>query len=145
MKVILIQDVPKIGRKYEVKEVKEGFGRNFLLPRHLAVLWSAAKEAEYKTKIEMVKTVKNIDDEIAEKNLASLNNIQVDLSCVANKEGHLFAGIKSSDIVHAIKEQKGIEVPESLIELEHPIKNIGAHRIKAGNAEFTLQIRGAEK
>ncbi len=145
MILILIQDVPKIGKKYEIKDVKEGFGRNFLLTRNLAVLWSVGKEKEYKTKVDMVKVGKAINEDLVSKNLTSLSGLKITISAVANKEGHLFAGVKASDIVSELKKEHRIIIPESIVELEHAIKNTGTHSIKVGTSEFTLEILGIEK
>lgn len=145
MKLILIQDVPKIGRKYETKDVRDGFGRNFLLARNLAILWDEKKEKECKARIETAKAGKIINDDLLSKNLAGLDGFKIIMSAMANKAGHLFAGVKAKDIADEIKKQHGIAVPESAIELEQAIKNTGIHKIKAGKSEFSLEILGTDK
>ena len=104
MKIILLKDVPKVGKKHETKEVPDGYGRNFLLKRGLAEIAtaSAIKRVEEIKKTAAVE--KKIQEDLLMKNLEDLNDITITLKEKANEEGHLFAGIHKEEI---ISEKKG--------------------------------------
>lgn len=130
MKVILNQDIPKIGRKYETYNVADGFARNYLLPRKLA-------EIATKSALARVALVKSIHDEqlqLAEtelmKQLEKLSKAELTVKEKANEQGHLFAGIRVEELQKLIKEQVGIEIPVVYINLPKPIKETGEHVIK---------------
>lgn len=136
MKVVLLKDVPKVGKKYEIKEVSDGHGRNFLVRQGLAALATpkALKMAE-----EMKKKVidaKKTEDAEAEALVAKLSSIKLKLKEKANEEGILFASIKADDIIKHIKDQTGIDVSSDFIKLDRPVKNIG---------EYDIEIAGGEK
>ena len=93
MKVILLKDVAKIGRKYDIKNVADGYALNMLIPRGLAVV---ATEQAMK-KVETLKvndtTDKKIQTELLLKNLEVIKNLTLNLKEKANEKGHLFAGV----------------------------------------------------
>lgn len=138
MKVILLQDVPKTGRKYEVKEIADGYALNFLIPRGLAKLATdkAVKELEDKK-------IKHDSEEKAKEeafvsNIKELKDAVIVIKAKINEEGHLFAKIDKEDIVKAIKDQKTLEISDDFIILEKPIKEAGEHEIKVkANEEST--------
>lgn len=137
MKVILTADIPKIGRKLDVKEVAGGFFRNFLFPRKLAEMATDANLATLevrKTKVE-AQRVKKLEELGAM--LASLQGKQVSISAKANEEGHLFAGIRAPELKDAILKELNIDAPLEAIVLEQPIKALGEH-------EVTLEAAGKE-
>ena len=130
MKVILNQDVPKIGRKYETHDVADGFAHNYLLPRKLADF--ATKEA-----IARVSLAKSLHDEQLQlnetgliKQLKKLSESEIKLVEKANEKGHLFAGIHAEELQTAIKEQVGIDMPVTYIVLAKPIKEVGEHTVQ---------------
>ena len=135
MKIILIQDVSGIGRKYEVKNVADGYAINFLFPRKLAVL-ATDKELK-KIEIEKIRNEaeKGIQNELLEKNLKDLDGKIITIQGKASKTGHLFAGIHKEEIA------KLANIPANLINLEHSIKEIGTHKIKAGKVEFEIVVK----
>ncbi len=141
MKLILIQDVPKIGRKYEIKEVKDGFARNFLMARNLAIPWTLEAEKSFSLKIKQAEETKKSRENDLEKNLDLLNDFKIIFSRKANNEGHLFAGIKSEDIVKFLEKEKGIIIPENILEMSQPIKTLGEHKIKARNKILTVEVQ----
>jgi len=140
MKVILKKDVPKLGIKYEVKEVSAGYARNFLFSRGLAeqATDKIIKSVEIKRK--QATQEKEISQDILEKNLGEINGIRLTIQEKANEKGHLFAGVHKEEVVKILKEQKHIEIPAELIGLEHPIKEIGEHKIPVKDKEFVLEI-----
>lgn len=140
MKVILLQDVPNVGRKYEVKNVSDGYGRNFLISRNLAKIATSqtiqATEKEKKREEEK----KKVQEDLFKKNLESLTDAKVVIKEKANEKGHLFASIHPKEISRAVKEQFHIDVPEEMIELDQPIKEMGEYEIKIKDKKFNLLV-----
>ena len=131
MKVILQQDVKGQGKKGQMIEVSEGYARNFLLPRKLAVLATAdamntmmlqekakkAEEARQKAEAEA----------IAEK----LKSAQVKVSARAGANGKLFGAVTSKEVSDALMAQHKIELAKQKIVLDEPIKSFGTYQLKA--------------
>jgi large subunit ribosomal protein L9 len=140
MKVILLQDVPGMGRKYDVKGVKDGYARNFLIPRKLAEIATPQKIKIIEINKKQSWQKKVIWKNILEKNIEALKELKVTIKEKANEKGHLFAMIHQEEISRILKEQNHIEIPPELIEIEKPIKEIGEHKIKVKNQEFILEV-----
>ena len=140
MKVILLQDVPKIGRKNEVKEVSEGFARNFLFPKKLAV---QASDAELK-KLTQTKEKKEKgfaeEKEVYQKMAEELKTITLDFKMKVGDGGKTFGSVTKKDISEALK-QKGIKIEKDWIEDEH-IKTIGEKMVRI---RFPQGIEGEVK
>ncbi len=129
MKVILRSDVDKLGRSGDVKDVSDGFGRNYLLPKRLALpATPAALKAWEKTK---EKRSKLVDAKTAQcKELASkLNGVSLSFSRPAGAEGKLFGSVGKSDIVKSLK-SCGYDVEKSAVALEAAIKQTGDHDVE---------------
>lgn len=147
MKVILKQDIKGVGRKYEVKDVSEGYASNFLFPRKLA----ESATAEAIKKIELLKSQNMADVEIrenlAKKSLEVLKDVVVTLSKKANEKGSLFSSIHAEEIAEALKNQTGIDLLPEFINLEKPLKQSGEHKIEVvvgkNKGGFTLQIQSS--
>ncbi len=140
MKIILLQDVPGLGRKYDVKDVRDGYARNFLIARKLAEPATNKKIEAIKIREKQVEQLKKIDKDILEKNLRALEGLRVSIKQKANEKGHLFAGIREEDISKILKEQKHIDIPADMINIAEPIKETGEHEIKAGDKEFVFEV-----
>ncbi len=128
MKVILIKDVARLGRKSEVKEVPDGHALNFLIPRKLAII--ATPES-------MKRLTEELKEQGAQKAevLASFVSLcetlaehTVTYSAVANEQGHLFKGVSADDVSRRLAEE-GFRLPVGSILLEHPLKDVGVHEI----------------
>ena len=110
MKVILLEDVKKVGKKGSIVEVSDGYGSNFLIPRKLAVLVTKTSleikktQDDNKAKEEQLKKEKAI--ELKEK----IKNFTVELKAGTGKEGKLFGAISSKEIVEEYKKQFGVEL-----------------------------------
>lgn len=129
MKVILLQDVEKVGKKFEVKEVKDGYARNFLIPKNLAK--PATKEA-----MEWVNVQQEIAEKKAEESLAKIqevasavDDLEVILPVKVGDEGQLFESITVQKIAEKLKEM-GFVVKKSQIELDDSIKELGEFPVK---------------
>jgi large subunit ribosomal protein L9 len=144
MKIILLKDVAKIGKKYDIKDVSDGYAQNMLLPRGLAKL--ATKDAI--AKVEQLKandlTAKKIQEELLLKNLEIIKNLKLELKEKTNEKGHLFAGI-TKEILHSeLVKITRLNIDISSIKLDKPIKEVGEHKVLVEvlgkKAEFTLAV-----
>ncbi|MBI2046133.1 MAG: 50S ribosomal protein L9 [Parcubacteria group bacterium] len=129
MKIILLKDVPKVGHKYEVKEVAEGFANHFLFPKKLAVLATAKVIASFEKERAEGKQVSDARIAELESYLKKLGDVSVVMRAKANKSGHLFASLHKKDIAGALTEQTGMPIDEAFLMLDEPIKAIGEHEI----------------
>ncbi len=144
MKVILVKDVARLGRKSEVKDVPDGHALNFLIPRKLAIIATPDQlrkvAEEVKKRGEQSEGVLGAFDAAC----ATLKETSVTLYVEANEQGHLFKGINAEDIVGQIQHSLGIVLDVKSIVLEHPIKSVGTHMIplsyKDRRGECTLIV-----
>jgi len=127
MKIILKQNVEKIGQVGEVVEVSDGFARNFLIPQGKAISFTAGnfKQIEYLKKQE----VEQREGELKEvKELAAkINNISLEIKVKAGEEGKLFGSVTSKDIVEALLKEHGIELDKKKLNLKESLKKLGVH------------------
>lgn len=133
MKVILLKDVPRIGRKFDMKDVPDGHALNFLLPRRLAerATGDALKRLEaQKAKNAVALSESENAFKAAIKKAVDAN---VEITAEANTEGNLYRAVHADDIVKAFNE-KGITIEEDAVLIETPIKTLGAHVIKLASA-----------
>jgi large subunit ribosomal protein L9 len=144
MKVILKEDIKGVGRKYEIKNVADGYANNFLIPRKLAEY--ATEEAIKKA--ETLKSAsgaeKEIQQKLLEKQIEMLKDVKIILTKKANEKGHLFEKIHPEEISYALKDQAKIEIGPEFLEEIDPIKEVGEHKItiQAGKtlATFLMTI-----
>ncbi len=127
MKVILRQDVPNLGQVGEVKEVKEGYARNYLFPRKLAEELTPGRLKEAQRLSEKRAQKEQRDKETAEGTAGKLNGLTLTLLARGGEKGRLFGSITAADIAAALQEQ-GIQVDKRKIELSQPIKALGTHQ-----------------
>ena len=131
MKVILQQDVKGQGKKGQLIEASEGYARNFLLPRKLAILATtdAINTMNLKEKARKAEEAANraAAAEMAEK----LKNCQVKITAKAGANGKLFGAITAKEISEELMKQYGVELPKQKIVVEEPIKSYGSYQLKA--------------
>ena len=131
MKVIFNADVKGKAKKGEMKEVSDGYARNYLLPRGLAAEATAdninALKLKEKARAAQIEKEKAQDMENAKK----LEGVQVVVRAKAGSNGKLFGAVTSQEISSALKEQFGIEVEKNKIVQAEPIKNYGSYTVKA--------------
>ncbi len=144
MKVILLKDVRKVGKKFEVKDVADGYAFNFLIPNKLAEVANASNTKRVDTMKVRDEAEKKIQEDLLVKNLKSIDGITVELAAPANDKGHLFKGVHQQEIVEALKAKGHLEIPAEYIVLEKPLKTLGDHKVEAKiqnkSATFTLTI-----
>lgn len=130
MKVILQQDVKGQGKKGQMVEVSDGYGRNFLLPRKLAVEATAENVNTMKMQ-DKAKAARLAEEKAAAQALAErLEGVQVKIKARAGQGGKLFGSITSKEISEELKAQFGLDVGKSKIVLSDPIKSFGAFEVK---------------
>lgn len=129
MRVILLQDVEKVGKKFDVKEVKDGYARNFLIPKDLAK--PATKEALAWLKVQQEIAEKKAEESLSQiQELASsIDDQEVVLSVKVGDEGQLFETITAQKVADKLKEL-GFAVKKTQVILEEPIKELGEFPIK---------------
>ena len=132
MKVILMADIKGVGKKDEVINASDGYARNFLLPKKLAVEANSANMNKLKAKQDSNQYRKNVEKEEAQKIAEKLKGILLKISVKAGENGKIFGSITSKEIAENLKSQYQIEVDKKKIELKEPIKTLGS---------FTVQIR----
>ena len=147
MKVLLIKDVKNLGKRGEIKEVKDGYGRNFLIARGFAKL--ATKE--------VIEAWNREQKEIAEREAKEMKRLQ-ELKEILSKtkitikrklgaNGSLFGAVTKEEIAKELKKQKNIDIDKKSIEIKHPIKAAGDYEITANlghgiHAPFEVEIVG---
>lgn len=144
MKVIFLKDVPRVGRKYNVKDVNDGYAVNFLFPKKLA------EPATQKALMELEKSQKEVlierelEESVLMKNLEEIKGKVVTLKGKANEKGHLFSSIHKKEILEGMMSEHKIEIDEAFLLLEKPIKEIGEFdipiQIKNKKSSFKLKI-----
>src|SRR3989338_7818480 len=102
MRVIFLQDVPRVGKRHDVKNVNDGYAMNFLLPRKLAEMANPKNLAELERRRKEVVVEKEIQGELLERNLAELKDKVVHMKAKADEKGHLFSGIHKKEIIAAL-------------------------------------------
>ena len=139
MEIILIQDVDNLGGKNEVVNVKNGYARNYLLPRQLAVENSSSNKKQLEERMKQV--VKKEAIMLAEINsvIAKLNEAPLKLGAKTGTSGKIFGSITTLQISRAIREQKGYEIDRKKITLPEELKEVGTYKatIDFGNGKST--------
>ena len=139
MKVILQEDVRGKGKKGQMVEVAEGYARNYLLPRKLALPATTDAINTMKMKEKAKKAEEARQKAEAEAIVEKLKGSQVRMTARAGSNGKLFGSITTQEISDALKEQYGIDIPRQKLVLDTPIKSFGNFEVKA---KFGFEITG---
>ena len=142
MKIILLKDVPKLGRRYDLKDVSSGHALNMLIPQGMAV--SATPDALKRYEVERKKAEgeRKLHEDLLVKNLKDLQGKVLTISGKANEKGHLFAGLHREAIAAELQKQTELQIDPSFIELDHPLKEVGEHtvEVKGGGKSATFKV-----
>ena len=130
MKVILLCDVKGQGKKDQIVEVSDGYARNFLFPKKLAVPADAKVINDIKSKQSSAKHREEVERENARDLAKKLSETTVKLTAEAGADGRFYGAITSKDIAEALKAQAGIEADKRKILLNSPIKAFGTYKIE---------------
>jgi large subunit ribosomal protein L9 len=129
MKLILTHEVANLGAPGDVVEVKNGYGRNYLVPRGLAIHWTKGADKQIST-IKKAREVREVRDlGHAEEIKSQLEAKPVNLQVRAGSGGRLFGSVTVNDIVAAVRQAGGPDIDKRRIEIGQPIKSLGAHQV----------------
>ena len=148
MKLILNQDVAGLGAPGDVVEVKDGYGRNYLVPRGVAQLWTKGADKQIAT-IRRAREVREVrDTSHANEIQAQLAALTVTLPARSGDGGRLFGSITSADVVDAVSKAGGPKLDRRLVHLNAPIKSLGQHTVTVRvhpevEATLTLEVTKA--
>lgn len=141
MKIILLKDVSKLGKKYDIKSVSDGYAINLLIPEGAAI--AATPDAQKRVESLKVKAEgeRKVQEELLVKNIDGLKDVAITISGKANDKGHLFAGLHKEAIVEEIKKQTRLDIDPSFIILEHPLKEVGEHTVEIVAAGKSVKLK----
>lgn len=129
MKILLISNVDKVGRKGEIVTVSEGYGRNFILKKQLGIIPTAQDINKYKANQSNQQTRSQVKLSSLQNLQAKLENYELVLQVKANTEGHLFGAIKDTDILEPLNREFGQLLDKAMIKITSPIKELGQYNI----------------
>ncbi len=130
MKLILTQEVTGLGAAGDVVVVKDGYGRNYLMPRGLAIAWTKGGEKQV-VQIKRARKVRQIRDlSHANEVKQQLEGLAVTISAKAGESGRLFGSITAADVAAAVKAAGGPAIEKRTVVLDRPIKTVGRHAAK---------------
>lgn len=129
MKVILLDDVKKVGKKGEIVEVSDGYGRNFLLNKGLAIEGTATNINNAKQKLDATAHKKQVASDEAQILASQLAKIAVTVGIKMGDGGRVFGSVTAKDISEAIEKAYEVEVDKKKIDLKEPIKTLGKHEV----------------
>ena len=129
MKLILTNEVTGLGEPGDVVEVKGGYGRNYLIPRGLAMRWTrgAEKQIDLIRRARSAREIRSQDD--ARAAAVTLSGLTVRIRVRAGAQGRLFGSVSSSDIADAVRAAGGPELDRRRIEIDTPIRTVGRHQV----------------
>ncbi len=147
MKIIFLKDVPRIGRKYEVKDVADGYGRH-LVAQNVAFVATKETVASIEQKKLTDASLKKVHADLLTKNLNALNGVTITLRGKANEKGHLFASIHKEEILAELKRATHLDMNPDYVILDKPLKEVGSFEIPVNinedRAVFTVVVREAQ-
>ena len=129
MKVILKADIKGVGKKNEVINASDGYARNFLFPKNLAVEANAENMSKLKAQNEATQFRKDTEKEDAKKISEKLTKIMVKVHVKAGENGKIFGGVSAKDISENLEKQHNIKIDKKKIDLKETIKTLGVHNI----------------
>ncbi|MBP0985835.1 MAG: 50S ribosomal protein L9 [Oscillospiraceae bacterium] len=145
MKVVLQQDIKGTGKKDELVNVSDGYARNYLIPRGLAIVADSAAMSKIKSKNEALEHRKAVELDNAKQIAAVINGNSVKIEAKAGSAGRLFGSITSKEVSTALKEQYDVDLDKRKIDLDNDIKTFGTYNAKAKiytgvNADFYVIV-----
>lgn len=131
MKVIFLKDVPRVGKRHDIKEVNDGYAMNMLFPRKLAEMATPKSIADLEKRMQNLAVEREVQEDLLIKNLEEMKGKVLTMSAKTDEKGHLFKGIHSKELVDEMKKQHHADISAEFIVLDKPIKEAG---------EFTIPI-----
>lgn len=145
MKVIFLQNVSRVGKKDDIKEISDGYAVNFLFPRKLAEPATPTSIAKLTLKQNEIVVEREVQESLLLKNLEELKGKTVTITAKADEKGHLFKGINKKEIVEVMSKEHQAQISEEFLILEKPIKELGEFdipiKIKGKESFFKLIVK----
>ena len=129
MKIILLEDVKAVGKKGELVELKEGYARNFIIPKKLGVEATDANMNTLKLQKRNEEKVAKEQLEAAQAMAAEIEKMTVKLELKAGEGGKIFGSVSSKEIAKAVTDQYGKEIDKKKLQLADTIKTVGMHEV----------------
>jgi large subunit ribosomal protein L9 len=143
MKLLLRSDVDGVGKKGDIVDVADGFGRNYLVPRGFAIKATAGVEDQAKS-MRRSRDLKDATDRGAAEEIAkTLVPAVITITAKASGEGKLFGSVSASDLVEAVKAQTGVDLDRRTLSLDEHIKTVGTHSVPAklhNDVQFQITV-----
>jgi large subunit ribosomal protein L9 len=143
VKLVLRSDVAQVGKKGDIVDVADGYGRNFLLPKGLAFVANGGVEAQA-TKMRASRDQRDATDRASAQEIAtSLVPKVVTITARAGAEGKLFGSVTTTEVAEAVEAQTGVAIDRRQLHLEEPIKTLGTHLVPAklhAEVEFPITV-----
>ena len=138
MKVILKADIKGVGKKDQIINASDGYARNFLFPKNLAVEANAENMAKLKSKNESIAYKKNQEKEEAKKIADKMGKILLKIKVKSGEHGKIFGGVSSKEIAENLEKQYSIKIDKKKIELKETIKTLGSTTVNVKLYEGVL-------
>jgi len=129
MKIILLKDVENVGKRGEIKEVKDGFARNYLIPKGFALEATPSNMRTFEALEKQQKNKREKEKNRALKLKDKIEKFKLKIKAKAGEEGKLFGAVSSIDILNGLKEH-GIQVEKGMIHMEDAIRTLGSHEVE---------------
>jgi large subunit ribosomal protein L9 len=130
MRIILLQDVKKVGQRGSVVEVADGYAQNVLIPKKLAMPATASTLKQVEKRESQAADKRAMEAVLARKALADVDGKTVIMKTRANEAGGLFEAVRAKQIAEAVKASVGVPIPEDSFALAEPLKKLGSYEIK---------------
>ena len=148
MKVILLKEIKNLGKRGEIKEITDGYARNFLLPQKLAELATPANQRQLAQEQARQAAAGRKQTDQLKQLVEKIDSLRLEAVMPSNPAGHLFGSVNEQKIIDLLKE-KDIEITKKQIILAKPIKQVGSHRVVIdlgegiGSGEIILAVKAA--
>ncbi len=140
MRVILLQNVPKVGKKYDVVNVSDGYTANYLIPQHLAEPATPKKEAELKQKRELARVAEDARLSDLREKLHAVHGTTLVMTMRTDEKGHLYKKIHPDDVLHALREEYNISIGKDSLHCDEPIQAIGEYPVTISQFGRTFSL-----
>lgn len=140
MKVILLQDVAKVGRRFDIVDVPDGYGMNKLIPKHLAEPATPENVKRVNQRAAQNEAQKAEQDEQFAAATAALEGKTVTVSAETNEDGKLFQALKADRIVDALQKEAGVTIDPAQVVIKVPIKTTGEHTIELASGTSHVAV-----
>jgi large subunit ribosomal protein L9 len=130
MKVIFLKDVENVAHEGDIKEVKDGYARNYLFRERLALEATPANLKSLEKKLAEIAAREKARVSDAQTRAAALKKVSLTFTKKAGETGKLYGAITSQELVDALKEQAGVELEKKFLDMKEPLKELGTHEVR---------------